>query len=190
MMSKNRKQKLVPVREPNGRLQRATATAIEAASPTELRSLRDAALVGLRDPEWATELGRLFLSTEIAAPSYAAGKRWHDLVVAYHRAIGAKPPYPKAISFDRRDPSPEPDADSSAGQKRIEIERAIIEDMREAHAVLIGAGMLAERAVRAVCEENDASVGILGLDNLRRGLDWLALHWGLVNQPKAAQGRY
>lgn len=175
---------LVPVREPNGRLQRATAAAIGAASPAEMRRAREAALTGMRDPEWATELGRLFLADEIDGAEYEAGKRWGRLVVAYHRSIGAKPPYPKGMSFDRRDPSPEPDPDSDAGKRTAADARAIVEDMREAHAVLIGAGMLAEKAVRSICEANEVSIGIIGIDNLRRGLDWLAKHWGLTTEPK------
>lgn len=183
-MSKAKKTKLVPVREPNGRLQRASAAEVGAVSPAEQKRLRTAALAGMRDPEWATELGRLYLGHDIEPYHYEAGKRWNRLVTAYHRAIGAKPPYPKGMTFDRRDPSPEPDADSPKGKARLATDKQIIEDMREAHAVLMGAGMLAEKAVRAICEENDASVGIYGVINLRRGLDWLSAHWGLTQVAK------
>jgi hypothetical protein len=184
LSKRDKKSMLVPVREPNGRLQRPTADAIEAVSPAVVKRLRDAAVLGMRDAEWGTELGRLFLMGEIAGPDFTAGKRWGNLVVAYHLAIGAKPPYPKAMSFERRNPSPEPDAESDKAKQKLKTEIAIIDDMREAHAVLIGAGMLAERAVRAICEQNDASVGIFGIANLQRGLAWLALHWGLSQQSK------
>jgi hypothetical protein len=183
-MGRKNRSTLVPVREPNGRLQRPTAAAIGAVSPAEARRLRDAALRGMRDAEWGTELGRLFLADEIESAEFEAGKRWGRLVAAYYQAIGAKPPHPKGMTFDRTDPSPEPDADSEPGQRRLKRDRAVIEDMREAHAVLIGAGLLAERAVRGICEASDTSPHLLGLHNLRRGLQWLARHWQLVHAPK------
>src|ERR1019366_6884657 len=182
-MSRNKKSAIIPVREPNGRLQRSTVEAIDAVSPTEIRRMREAAVLGLRDGEWGTELGRLYLLGDVDGPQYGAGKRWQKLVAGYHQAIGAKP-HPKSMSFERRDGSLEPDPESEKGKRQTAIDRALVADMREAHAVLIGAGMLAERAVRAVCEENDASVGIFGINNLCRGLAWLSLYWGLTQQPK------
>ena len=183
-MSRKPPKGLVPVREPTGRLSRASQAAVDAISPNEARRLRDAALIGLRAPEWATEIGRLYLEGKINHICFEAGKRWGRLVVAYHRAMGAKPPYPRSMTFDRVDPSPEPDADSPEGKRQAQNARAIIADMREAHAVLFGAGMLAERAVRNVCETNEIPVGVMGLANLRRGLEWLAEYWQLTKPLK------
>jgi hypothetical protein len=177
-----KKSVLVPVREPNGRLRRPTAQAINAVSPAVLKRMRDAALIGLRDQEWGTELGRLFLQDEIEPYEYAAGKRWGSLVEAYHRATGA-PPF-KSMTFDRKPRSAEVDPESEEGEKQADVDRAIVEDMTEAHAVLMSAGMRAERAVRAICEERETSVGVVGLDNLRNGLRWLADHWELTQKAK------
>jgi hypothetical protein len=183
-MSKSRKNKIVPVREPNGRLSRASEDAVKAVSPVAIRRLRDAAIRGMADAEWGTEIGRLYLEGKLNEASYEAGKRWNRLVAAYHKAIGATPPYPKAIAFKRAEPSHEPHEDSDAGKKQIARDKDIIADMREAHAVLLGAGKIAEYAVRSTCEENEAPVGSIGLDGLQRGLAWLAQHWGLTEQRK------
>lgn len=180
-MSRKPAKGLVPVREPTGRLSRASQSAVDAVSPSEAKRLMDAAIAGMRGPEWGTEIGRLYLAGKIDAVTFEAGKRWGRLVVAYHRALGAKPPYPRTMTFDRVDPSPEPDTESNEGKRRDGESRSIIGDMREAHAVLIGAGMMAERAVRSVCEENEVPAGIIGIDNLKRGLEWLATHWGLYS---------
>jgi hypothetical protein len=177
-----KKSVLVPVREPNGRLQRPSAAVTNAVSPAEIRRLRDAALVGMRDHEWGTELGRLFLQDEIEPVEFEAGKRWGRLVEAYHRATGAPPV--RSMAFDRAPRSAQVDPESEEGQAQAAADRAIAEDMREAHAVLMSAGMRAERAVRQICEEREASVSVVGLDNLRAGLRWLAKHWGILQEAK------
>jgi hypothetical protein len=175
--------KLFPIREPNGRLSRTDDIASHA--PTAIKRLRDAALRGMADAEWGTELGRLFLEGRITAEHYAAGKKWGRTVVAYHQAIGAAPPYPKAVAFgDARGRSPDPDPASHEGKRLTARDKAIIQNMQEAHAVLIGAGILAERAVRSVCESNECPVGQVGLDALQRGLYWLGDFWGLTKKPR------
>ena len=72
---------------PSGRLSRAGEQ--EEISPALVRRLRDQALNSVKDPEWGTELGRMFLFGKIEAPLYAAGKRWAGLAANYYRAIGA-----------------------------------------------------------------------------------------------------
>lgn len=188
-MGKKQPRGLTPVREPSGRLSRASAAAVDAVSPAEAKRLMVAALAGVQAQEWGTEIGRLFLAAKVDQYEFEAGKRWGRLVVAYHQSIGARPPYPKAMIFNRVDPSPEPDPDSEAGKRRTKDAKNIIADMREAHGVLIGAGKLAEHAVRSVCESNESPVGVVGLENLQKGLNWLASHWGLVPQTRKAYGR-
>lgn len=177
------KSKLVVVREPNGRMSRSVAKELDAISPTEVRRLVDAALCGLRDQQWGTELGRLFLLKKIDVTQYEAGKRWARLVACFHKATAAPPPNPKAHTFASGGRSHEPDPDSEEGQKIAELDVEIIASMREAHAVLIGAGKLAENAVRMICELDQVPYGALMMNALRTGLDWLALHWGLTTQP-------
>ncbi len=195
-MSKTAQKGLIVIREPSGRLSRATRDGIGAVSPAEAHRLRAAALAGMRDPEWGTEVGRLFLADKIDGALFEAGKRWGRLVIRYQRAVGAPKPWPKGQDFNRTAPSLEPDEplpDTEAGRKKLEeLEKArrdTIDEMRDAHASLIGAGMLAERAVRSTCEANEVPVGAQGLESLKRGLEWLALHWGLTTAPKSAYGR-
>jgi hypothetical protein len=193
MRNATRAKGLLIVREPNGRLSRSSINAVDAVSPAEAVRLRNAAIAGMRAPEWATEIGRLFLEGKVTAAEFEAGKRWGRLVGKYQRAVGAPRPWPKGQAFDRSTPSSgddEPTPDTEAGRKALEAlataRRDIIDDMRIAHAVLVGAGMLSERAVRSTCEANEVPVGAMGLGSLKEGLNWLALHWGLTQPNRAA----
>lgn len=190
---RNDKRGLLVVREPSGRLSRASMAAVDAVSPAEAARLRQAAAAGMRGPEWATEIGRLFLDGKIDAQLFEAGKRWGRLVEQYRKAIGAPKPYPRGQAFMRAEPShesPDPLPDTQAGRDALErLVKArddIIRDMRTAHGALMGAGMLAERAVRSTCEENEVPVGTLGHIALKDGLEWLALHWGITQQKVGA----
>ena len=77
------RRKSLALREPNGRPQRPP----ELPPPSEVRRLRDAALSGMRDSTWGTELGRLYLVGKITATMFAAGKRWGELAVMYSQAL-------------------------------------------------------------------------------------------------------
>ena len=72
-------------REPNGRPQRERET-----PPAQVRRLREAALAGLRDPQWGTELGRLLLTKAIDEAMYAAGRRWNEDAAKYRHVIGIR----------------------------------------------------------------------------------------------------
>jgi hypothetical protein len=164
-------------------MSRATVIEVEAVSPTQAKRLRDAALRGVADPEWASELGRMYLSGDLKSELYEAGRRWGRLVISYYKAIGASAPYPKGQNFERFEPSHPADPDSQEAKRELYHARAVIADMREAHAVLLGAGMLSERAVRVLCEEDCAPIGTLGRLAVARGLTWLASHWALLDEP-------
>lgn len=182
----NRAKKLVltPIREPSGRLSRATSDDIEAVAPAIARRLRDAAARGMADAEWGTELGRLFLEGRIKPGEYEAGKRWGRLVKRWQRVIGAPKPYagegPIAFlgTVRARDAGDDPPVESEEGKRLLKERRQVMREMQEAHAALIGGGMLAEAAVRRVCEENEIVAG--DFNDLWRGLQWLAQHWGLT----------
>lgn len=177
---------VVMVREPSGRLSRSTEHAIDAVAPAVAKRLRDAAARGVADQEWGTELGRLFLDGKISPPEYEAGKRWGRLVSLWERAIGAPRPYPGEgpIAFlgtvRSRSDGEDPPVGTPEGTRLLKDRRRVMAEMQEAHAVLSGAGMLAEAAVRTTCEVNEMPVGALGLESLKRGLAWLARHWGLT----------
>jgi hypothetical protein len=159
-------------REPNGRHQRES----REASPTEVRRLRDAALRGMRDPEWGTELGRLFLQREITAAMYAAGRRWAQDAAKWRHAIGAFPV--RTAAFERGHSHP-PDPDSPQGQEQAKRDRDAAERFFDAQAVLVATGSGAERAVQALCERDEAPT-FVDLICARAGLSALATHYGLT----------
>lgn len=179
-----KKSGLVVVREPNGRLSRTTEAAINARAPAAVKRLMQAAMSGMADKEWGTELGRLLLGGKIDEPLFEAGLRWARLVTQYYKATNTPSPHPRSAAFVGGGKAMEPDPDSEEGQKIAEIEIVLCKDMQEAHGVLFGAGMLAERQVRATCEHGALVVTPHELLALRTGLEWLALHWGLTTQPK------
>ena len=166
-----RRKKLI-TREPNGRPQREA----RQHSPTEIRRLRDAAMRGLRDAEWGTELGRLFLERKISAPMYFAGKRWREAAEKYRDVIGVFPI--KSTSLQRGSLSHDPDPESPAGKKAHKRNAEAEENFMEAHAALVAAGMGAESAVRRLCEEDQVLTGHYDLLKAWDGLLALAVHYG------------
>ncbi len=177
-----RKNRLVYVREPNGRLSRAGKP--KEFAPAEIRRLREAALIGMRDAHWGTELGRLFLTAAISEEMYAVGRWWGEMAAKYQSAINAPVPFPKSASLDIGRGNQSADPDSEAGQLEAKRHRGAALTFLEAHAALLGAGMLAERAVRRLCEENVPLSGAEELESARRGLLWVAKHRGLTEQRK------
>lgn len=187
MALRNRKKtkgKLVLVREPNGRPSRVADREMTPCSPAEVRRLRDASLRGMQAPEWGTHLGRLFLEGKITAPQFEAGKRWAQLAAAARKAICAPAESAAASTFVPKQGGHEPDPDSERGKKIAADDRTTVQAMMEAHAILIAAGMLAENAVRTVCEDDRALTAHEQLLALIRGLSWIAQHWGLTQSPR------
>lgn len=168
----SRRKRLVQ-REPNGKPQRSTE---RAYPPVLVKRLRDAAMAGLRDPEWGSELGRLFLESTITAEMYAAGKRWCETVAWYHQVIGVK--LLRSPSAEQGRGGQEPDPDSEAGREQASKDMDRAERFFEAHAVLLSVPG-AERAVRNLCELGEGPCGMAQLMATRKGLSALATHWGL-----------
>ncbi len=180
---KNRKSNLFVVREPSGRRSRAGQDEIENCSPAQVRRLRDAALQKMCDPDWGTELGRLYLTGRLNVGQYAAGKWFGRLSEACRAAIDA-PTGPRKSAFVEGNGGHAPDPDSDAGREQVTKDREAVSSFMEAHAALLGAGMLAEHAVRLVCEDNKTVVGHAQVLHLRSGLDWLAEYRALTIQNK------
>lgn len=172
------------VRELNGRASRSDPYAVKACSPAEVRRLRDAALAGMADERWGTELGRLFLSGKISAPLFEAGKRWRDAAQEYHEAILAPAQNPKAHSFERRGHSHPLDPGTAAGMVEAADHRVTVDEFLKWHAELSDAGSAVERETRAVCERDEAPVGESGLNALDIGLRRLSGLMGLTNPDK------
>lgn len=84
------------IREPNGRLSRAAQKIVGADSVGEIKRLREAALSGMRDRLWGTQLGRLWLEGKITPQQFRAGRQWDELMGKW-RAIHCGPRFnPKA----------------------------------------------------------------------------------------------
>lgn len=174
------RKRALKLREPNGRIQRERETA-----PAEIRRLREAALAGLRDPLWGTELGRLYLEGKITESQMAAGKKWMALAAQFKQAIQSPMEFPEMANFDRtKGGSSDPDSD--AGRAQAQFHRDVAERFREAHACLL---MLsgAESVVRSVCERDQAPVGYQALKALAFGLSVLVDHWQLTAGSKSAK---
>lgn len=161
-------------REPNGRAQREP----QATAPSEIKRLRDAALAGMRDPLWGTEIGRLYLAGKITATMFAAGKRWAELATKYSQALCSPSPDPRAISLDRAG-SHHVDPDSPEGRREARRHVRAVASFIDAHAALRTHSTAADRAVRATCERNDTISGHAELLALSGGLSRLAAFWGL-----------
>lgn len=161
-------------REPNGRAQREP----QLPPPSEVRRLRDAALAGMRDPTWGTEIGRLYLAGKVTATMFAAGRRWAELASQYSQALCSPAPDPKAISLERMG-AQHIDPDSIEGRKEARRHARAVASFIDAHAALINRGRAAERLVRTVCERGEMAHGHQELLALAGGLGSLAAFWGL-----------
>jgi hypothetical protein len=173
-------------REANGRIQRDPP--LPAAS--EVRRLRDAAISGMRDPTWGTELGRLYLVGKITATMFAAGKRWGELSSKYSQALCSPSPEPKAICFDRSG-GESPDPDSYEGRREARRHERAVTSFIDAWGALkaLKDNSVSERIVRALCERNEMLAGHESLLALTRGLAELAGFWGLTDSRKSVSDR-
>lgn len=184
------RRKAMAKREPNGRIQRDPPL----PPPSEIRRLRDAALSGMRDPTWGTELGRLYLVGKISAPMYAAGKRWGEMVSKYGAALLSPAPDPKAMSLDSMGGS-SVDPDSHEGRKEARRHARAVESFIDARAALKATktpgitSTAMESVVRSVCERNEMLPGHWGLLALSGGLSTLAGFWGLTDSRKSMSDR-
>ena len=185
-MAKARKLRLVEVREPNGRISRARDE--REYPPGQVKRLRDAAMLGLRDQEWGTEMGRMFLDGTLTAEMYAAGKWWRETAAKYQQAICAPPPDARAVSFQIGRGASPIDPDSEAGKTEARRHSAATVTFLESHAALMGAGLLAERAVRRLCEQDEAPIGEEQRQSVKRGLLWIAKYRGLTPDSKSRNG--
>jgi len=179
-----RKRKGVKAREPNGRPQRE-----RYESPAEVRRLRDAALIGMRDPEWGTELGRLFLAGKLTAEEFAAGRHWAKLAAGYRTAMQSPSPDPKALDMDGGARGASADPDSEEGQAEAERHKRAKAAYLTADANLLLFGAKPHRAVRLVCERNEVLLDYQQLIDMKRGLCGLAAYWNLTPSRKSSHVR-
>lgn len=179
-----RTRKGVKAREPNGRPQRE-----RHESPAEVRRLRDAALSGMRDPEWGTELGRLFLVGKVTPQEFAAGKRWAKLSAAYSVALQSPAADPRAMNPEGGGQSHPPDADSHEGKAEAERHRRATEAYLSAEGALLEIGVARFYAVKVVCDRNETLCGYQQLRDLKAGLFGLSERWNLTSASKSPNVR-
>lgn len=172
-------------REPNGRIQREP----QLPAPSEVRRLRDAALTGMRDPTWGTEIGRLYLAGKVSSLGFAAGRRWAELASLYSQALCSPSPDPKAVCLDRMG-GESIDPDSHEGRREARRHVRAVASFIDAHAALKSTSAAAERFVRHVCERDQMLVGHESLMALVNGLTALAGFWGLTEQRKSPSDRH
>lgn len=160
-------------REPSGRPQREKQLA-----QSVIRRVREIATIARRE-EWATELGRLRMNETITDAMYEAGKRWREYAETYRASIGVFPV--RSTSLERGIRGHDPDPESAAAHRQAMRHANAAERFFEAEAVLINCGIGVENAVRGLCEDDRALVGMRELDLARRGLLAMATFWNLTN---------
>ena len=184
-MARAGRRKSTVQREPNGRAQREP----KLPPPSEVRRLRDAALCGMRDPLWGTEIGRLYLAGKITAIAFAAGERWGEQAVQYSQALCSPCPDPRAVSFDRSG-GDSLDPDSHEGRREARRHQRAVDSFTDAWVALKTHSMASERVVRLVCERGQMLAGYHELLALNGGLSTLAGFWGLTSSSKSPSNRH
>jgi hypothetical protein len=183
------KRKTMAKREPNGKPSRALADrSTPSTSPAESRRLRDAALTGMRQAEWGTQLGRLFLAHKITSEHYQAGQRWSERAGLYRQALDCPAADPRAMDFDKRGGEPI-DPDSEQGKREVKRHIRAAASFVDTHAALLECGSRVVATVRSVCERDEAPVGHQGLLDLSTGLQRIAEFLGLTGHRKSQHVR-
>ena len=160
-------------REPNGRLSRATKVEIDARSPAEVKRLRDAAILGMRDPLWGTELGRLFLRNRITPQQFEAGKRWRSLVECWRRLQGGPSPHEKGGLAPLHTETRGRGMDNANDPATIKRTRELDHELGAALDVLQAGGArqahLCSSTVRDCCELDRPIIGLAEIAWLQDG---------------------
>lgn len=140
----------------------------------------------MRDPEWGTELGRLFLAHKITPEQFAAGKRWASLAARYAQAICAPSPNPPSLNIGQGRAGAPIDVDTDEGQAEAKRHQKAVSAYLAAQESLDGRGT---SAIRTIVEANEALSGHQQLLDLMAGLSTLADHWRLTAKPKSPSDR-
>jgi len=158
-------------REPSGRISRAVLKAIDGHSPAAVKRLQDAALRGIADPDYGTELGRLALTGKISPTQREAGRRWCKLREEFVRTLGIPLPSPGLPNLN---------SIAATAVFRDRYERDVYDAYKAALIALRAAGNDAAMTIVATCEYDQACTSPTRLKALHLGLNALATHWGLT----------
>jgi hypothetical protein len=176
----------VGAREPNGRLSRAAAKALEREvtdeirpdgliSPLEIRRFWIKAAGAARVEAFGTPVGQLLLFGKLDEAQYSAARSWAKLAARYRLAIEA-PGTPRSAVLERIG-SHSVGAAAAPGDG---VDKVVIDRFLAARGVLLALGWSVERTVRECCEElGRLPAGYAELLRLRDGLSALARLWRL-----------
>jgi hypothetical protein len=176
VMAKAGRKAQIGIREPSGRLSRSARKLLGADSVNEIRRVREAALAGMRDPLWGTQLGRLFLEGKISGEQFRAGRNWAELMEKW-RAIHCGPrfnPKPGLSNLFRVGGGGASVGDIIADPHEATI-TALVDEVIESFSR--GAADPLLIAVRECVELDLAPVGVGGWMLLDEGLAHLADWW-------------
>ena len=162
-----RKRKKGP-REPNGRLKREKAVDPNAVARRQPHR-RGVPAALAHDPKAECILGRLCLNGEISETQYEAGVKYRTAVMRYRSAIEA--PRASAASMTGVIAGPSGGGTPISERRQIEIRNGYM----RAFEAIEQAGAARDVAHCAVFDR-----GPYVLEKLQRGLDALAVHYGLV----------
>lgn len=147
------------------------------ASPAAIRRLRDAALMGMADPQWGTMAGLFYLSKRIDDAEYAAAKRFGDLHSQYISVIGG-PRAPKTSTGERQSPSAQIDVDSELGEAEAVRHRVIMTSYHDAHtALLMVCPSVEADLIRFCAVPGESPAGHAAMIKVKDGLKALASLW-------------
>jgi hypothetical protein len=164
----------IGAREPNGRLSRSAAKALERqlaaetrpqglVSPLELRRLAGHA----RLEAFGTPVGQLLLFGKLDAAQYSAALRWAKLAARYRLAVEA-PRIPRSAGLERIG-SRSVGAAAAPGDA---VDKAVIDRFLAARGVLLARGWSVERTVcRVLRRAGPAARRIRGAHEAARGLE-------------------
>jgi hypothetical protein len=177
----------VGAREPNGRLSRSAAKALERQvrdeirpegliSPLEIRRFWIKAAGHARLEAFGTPVGQLMLFGKLDEAQYSAARSWAKLAARYRLAVES-PRQPKSVGLERIPGSRSVGAAAAPGDA---VDKGVIDKFLAARRVLLAQGWSVERTVSQCSEElGRAPVGHEELMRLREGLSALAKLWRL-----------
>jgi hypothetical protein len=181
-MSRHTRPMLSVAREPNGRRSRVLTRSAPQFAPTEVKRLRDAALAGMQNPEWGSELGRLLLAGKLEASFTLRGSTGRSAQRAIDKRLTRR-------ARTRHQPGSSPRArltrwirQAPQGKSRPRARSPQSGRCARPTPRYVQPGVLAERVVRRVCEHDEAVCGTGEFVALRRGLLALALFWGMMQR--------
>lgn len=163
------RRKSLQKRERNGKPQRAREQ--QKPSPTEVKRLQAAALMGLRDSVWGSTLGLMFLNGKLTHGEFDAGARWSELMHDFRMTLGG-PQHARTVNMQRTGQSFNvKDSEERDTRVRAEYEAAL--------RALTDAGTYkrGREALLHTCELGLFPVGQRQLDDLTGALRVLEKFW-------------